>query len=66
LLNAAVIFGPSFTYKGQQMLKKLIFFAITSGLAAKWYKSYANKSSRKSTDRSSDVVDVESRRPSAT
>ena len=25
------------------MLKKLIVFAITSGLAAKWYKAYASK-----------------------
>jgi hypothetical protein len=47
------------------MLKKLIVFAITSGLAAKWYKAYADKTSRKKADSSSGVVDVESRRPSA-
>jgi hypothetical protein len=46
------------------MFKKLIVFAITSGLAAKWYKSYANKTSRKIADRSSSVMDVESRSPS--
>lgn len=45
------------------MLKKLIVFAITSGLAAKWYKAYAHKTSRKNADRGSGVVDVESRRP---
>jgi hypothetical protein len=47
------------------MLKKLIVFAITSGLAAKWYKAYARKTSRKNADRSSSVADVESRSPSA-
>jgi hypothetical protein len=47
------------------MLKKLIVFALTSGLAAKWYKAYANKTSRKYADRSSGVVDVEPRRRSA-
>ena len=30
------------------MLKKLIVFAITSGLAAKWYKAYASKASKAS------------------
>jgi hypothetical protein len=46
------------------MLKKLIVFAITSGLAAKWYKAYANKTSQKQAERSSGVVDAESRSPS--
>jgi hypothetical protein len=46
------------------MLKKLIVFAITSGLAAKWYKAYAHKTSQKQADRSSGVVNAESRRPS--
>jgi hypothetical protein len=47
------------------MLKKLIIFAITSGLAAKGYKAYASKTSQKQADRSSGVVDVAPRRPSA-
>jgi hypothetical protein len=46
------------------MLKKLIVFAITSGLAAKWFKAYAHKTSRTNADRSAGVVDVQSRRPS--
>jgi hypothetical protein len=47
------------------MFKKLIVFAITSGLAAKWYKACANKSGRKGVDRASDIVDVDSRGPTA-
>ena len=41
------------------MLRKLIVFAITSGLAAKLYRSYVNK--RSETDRA-DAAPVETRR----
>ena len=46
------------------MLKKLIVFAITSGLAAKWYKAYASKASKTQANGPTGGLDAQSRKRS--